>query len=81
MPGNPPWRPEDQPTLEKTSEKDIVDLATRDGARNTYTIKLTNSTDKVWKDIKVTDVLDTSRLTFYRDSLTVNGVPKAWGSD
>ncbi|MFM9414545.1 hypothetical protein ACKQTC_09230, partial [Peptococcus simiae] len=35
----------------------------------------------VWKDIKVTDVLDTSRLTFYRDSLTINGVPKAWGSD
>ncbi|MFM9414117.1 hypothetical protein ACKQTC_07030 [Peptococcus simiae] len=60
----PPTFDKGKPTLEKTSEKDIVDLATRDGARNTYTIKLTNSTDKVWKDIKVTDVLDTSRLTF-----------------
>ncbi|MFP5528370.1 isopeptide-forming domain-containing fimbrial protein [Peptococcus simiae] len=80
VPGKPD-RPDDQPTLEKTAETERIDLSTRDGARNTYTIKLTNDTDKVWKDIKVTDVLDTSRLTFYRDSLTINGVPKAWGTD
>ena len=71
----------DTPTLEKTAEKDIVDLSNRKSAQNTYTIKLTNTTDKEWKDIKVTDVLDSSRLTFYRDSVTVNGVPKRWGSD
>lgn len=79
---NKPDRPDkDTPTLEKTAEKRDINLSTRDGARNTYTIKLTNTTDKEWKDIKVTDVLDTSRLTFYRDSLTINGVPKAWGTD
>lgn len=79
---NKPDRPDkDTPTLEKTAEKRDINLSTRDGARNTYTIKLTNTTDKDWKNIKVTDILDTSRLTFYLDSVTVSGVPKRWGSD
>ena len=43
----------DTPTLEKTAEKDIVDLSNRKSAQNTYTIKLTNTTDKEWKDVKV----------------------------
>lgn len=44
---------EKDPTIEKIAQKTLVDLRTKDSSKNTYTIKLTNTTDKDWKDVKV----------------------------
>lgn len=78
--GNPGgFRPEgDKPYVEKTVEKDVVDL--RGDGKNTYTVKLHNPTSKVWKNTKLVDVLDNKRVTFYADSVTVDGAPRKWGT-
>ena len=76
---NPPAFNPGEPTIEKLTEKTIVDLG--NDPYNEYTILLTNPSDEVWKDVVVTDdYLDTSRLHLVSDSVTVNGVNKPWGS-
>lgn len=68
-----------KPHIEKIAQKTLVDLRTKDSSKNTYTIKLTNTTDKVWKDVKVKDILDSYRVTLIYDTVKVNGMPVRWG--
>lgn len=77
-----PWNPgldSSKPHIEKIAQKTLVDLRTKDSSKNTYTIKLTNTTDKVWKDVKVKDILDSYRVTLIHDTVKVNGMPVRWG--
>lgn len=68
-----------KPHIEKVAQKTLVDLRTKDSSKNTYTIKLTNTTDKEWKDVKVKDILDSYRVTLIYDTVKVNGMPVRWG--
>lgn len=75
-----PYDPDSsKPHIEKVAQKTLVDLRTKDSSKNTYTIKLTNTTDKVWKDVKVKDILDSYRVTLIYDTVKVNGMPVRWG--
>lgn len=68
-----------EPIATKTTEKTIVDLSK--DPDNTYTITLENPTKEVWKNVKISDRINTTRAHLYSDSVTVDGVYKKWGSD
>ena len=80
-PGTPdkPTLPADKPTGEKQTEKTLIDLSEDGDPYNTYTIKVTNPTDEVWKNVKVTDELDTNRLHLVSNTVKVNGITSPWG--
>ena len=44
-----------------------------------YTITLDNQTDEDYENIVLTDVLDTSLITFVNDSVTINSLPAGSG--
>lgn len=78
IPDDPSGGDLEEPTITKTTQKTVVDLTA--DPTNVYTIKLENTTDKIWENVKVVDYLVSSRTTLYADSVKVDGVARAWGS-
>ena len=69
--------PNEEPTIEKTTEHQLIDL--ENDPYNTYTIKLNNPTKEVWKNVSVHDELQVLRCHLVSDSVKVNGKALPWG--
>ena len=82
-PVDPPETPPEEgilpndPTIEKLTEKQIVDLSK--DPYNKYTIKLSNPTDKVWQNVKVHDEIQVMRCHLVSDSVYIDGIKLPWG--
>lgn len=79
-PNERPEDPNEPGTIKavKTANKDTVDLTT--DPRVTYSVTMVNNDTKPWENVKIVDVLDTTYLHLYKDSVKLNGKPLEWGT-
>lgn len=63
----------------KTVDETMMDLTKN--KRNTYRFKLTNNDTKTWKDVVITDQLNTKYLHLFADSVKINGRPLTYNRD
>lgn len=57
-------------TITKTADKQVWAEGNL-----TYTIKIDNQSEKTYTEPKITDELDTTKVTFVENSVTIDGVP------